>query len=104
MKTPLTLSLIFAASNLSLADEGEAIMESVRQVAVLQDSQDLHGAIRKGRNKTPLSMFLRGENIQFALNGGKEYFLLSLGLRCFLGPALGQFLFDFCCLPGCLDP
>ena len=79
MKAILTLSLIFAASNLSLANEGEAIMESVRQVAVLQDSQDLHGAIRKGRTKTPLSMFLRGENIQFALNGGKEYFLLSLG-------------------------
>jgi hypothetical protein len=79
MKEILTLSLIFAASNLSLANEGEAIMESVRQVAVLQDSQDLHGAIRKGRTKTPLSMFLRGENIQFALNGGKEFFFLSLG-------------------------
>ena len=79
MKAILALSLIFAASNLSSANEAEAIMKSVRQVAVLQDSQDLHGAIRKGRVKTPLSMFLRGKNIQFALNGGKEYFSLSLG-------------------------
>jgi len=79
MKSILALSLFFATSNLASANEAETIMKSVRQVAVLQDAQDLHGSIRKGRTKTPLSMFLRGKNIQFALDGGKEYFLLSLG-------------------------
>ncbi|MDA7882332.1 outer membrane lipoprotein-sorting protein [Akkermansiaceae bacterium] len=78
MKAILALTLLVASSGLSSANEAETIMQSVRQVAVLQDSQDLHGAIRKGRTKTPLSMFLRGKDIQFALDGGKEYFLLTL--------------------------
>ena len=78
MKAILALSLIFATSGLSSAQDAETIMQSVRQVAVLQDDQDLHGAIRKGRTKTALSMFLRKKNIQFALDGGKEYFQLTL--------------------------
>lgn len=78
MKAILALTLFFAVSGLSSAQNAELIMQSVRQVAVLQNEQDLHGSIRKGRVKTSLSMFLRGKNIQFALNGGKEYFLLSL--------------------------
>ncbi len=55
------------------------IMRSVRQVAVLQGDQNLNGVIRKKSKKTPLTMFLRGQDIQFALNGGKERFHLRLG-------------------------
>lgn len=53
-------------------------MSSVRQVAVLQGDQDLNGVIRKGAQKTPLTLFLRGKDIQFALNGGAERFHLRL--------------------------
>lgn len=57
----------------------EEIMESVRQVAALQNEQTLHGEIRKrGKKSIPLSLFLRGEDIQFALNGGAERFHLRL--------------------------
>lgn len=54
-------------------------MSSVRQVAVLQGKQNLNGQIRKGSKKIPLTLFMRGENIQFALNGGVERFHLKLG-------------------------
>lgn len=53
-------------------------MQSVRQVTALQQKQDLHGIIRKGGKKVPLSLFLRGEDIQFTLDGGKERFHLRL--------------------------
>ncbi len=53
-------------------------MSSVRQVAVLQGAQDLNGVIRKGAKKTPITLFLRGKDIQFALNGGVERFHLRL--------------------------
>ena len=60
------------------AQTAEEIMSSVRQVAVLQEDQDLTGAIRKGGAETPLTLFLRGKDIQFALNGGAERFHLRL--------------------------
>lgn len=60
------------------APTAEQIMSSVRQVAAFQDEQDLSGVIRKGRSKTPISMFLRGKDIQFALKGGEERFHLRL--------------------------
>lgn len=78
MKAVLAISLFLTASGLSSANEAEAIMKSVRQIAVLQDAQDLHGQIRKGSKKTQLSMFLRQKDIQFGLDGGKEYFMLRL--------------------------
>jgi len=53
-------------------------MSSVRQVAVLQGKQTLNGQIRKGAKKIPLTMYLRGKDIQFALNGGAERFHLRL--------------------------
>ncbi|MGJ8696248.1 MAG: outer membrane lipoprotein-sorting protein [Verrucomicrobiaceae bacterium] len=78
MKSLLTICFSFLVTPLSLAQDAEAIMNSVRQVTALQQEQDLHGFIRKGSKKTPLSLFLRGEDIQFALDGGKERFHLRL--------------------------
>ena len=60
------------------AQTAEEIMQSVRQVTALQKEQNLQGHLRKGGKKTPLSLFLRGKNIQFALDGGKERFHLRL--------------------------
>ncbi|MDA7877901.1 hypothetical protein N9A89_07540, partial [Akkermansiaceae bacterium] len=71
----LLLSLFsFALVPVASAQNAEQIMQSVRQVTALQQEQDLHGSIRKGGRQTPLSLFLRGEDIQFAIDGGKERF------------------------------
>jgi hypothetical protein len=71
-------ALLFAISPLAIAQTAEEIMSSVRQVAAFQDEQDLSGVIRKGSAKTPISLFLRGKDIQFALKGGAERFHLRL--------------------------
>ncbi|MFT6180205.1 MAG: hypothetical protein ACI9NQ_000657 [Paracoccaceae bacterium] len=78
MKAIATIILSLALSPFSQAQTAEEIMSSVRQVAVLQGSQDLTGVIRKGSKKTPLTLFLRGKDIQFALNSGAERFHLRL--------------------------
>jgi len=54
-----------------------AVIRQARMAASLQQS-DLHGVIRKGRTKIPVSLFLRGKNIQFALNGGALRFHMRL--------------------------
>lgn len=71
----LILALVFSPVAAQTAGE---IMQSVRQVTAFQKEQTLHGALRKGGKKTPFSLFLRGKNIQFALDGGKERFHLRL--------------------------
>lgn len=78
MKAIATIILSLTLSPFSQAQTAEEIMSSVRQVAVLQGSQDLTGVIRKGAKKTPLTLFLRGKDIQFALDGGTERFHLRL--------------------------
>ncbi|MDA7891469.1 outer membrane lipoprotein-sorting protein [Akkermansiaceae bacterium] len=65
-------------SSLAQAQTAKEIMESVRQVAVLQKEQILTGVIRKGVKKTPLNLFLKGKDIQFTLNDGTEGFHLRL--------------------------
>ena len=70
------VAVIVCLSSFSRAQTAEDIMSSVRQVAALQGPQDLNGAIRKGAKKTPITLFLRGKDIQFALNGGAERFHL----------------------------
>lgn len=72
----IALSLVFSA--LAPAQTAEEIMTSVRQVTVLQKQQTLNGVIRKKSKKTPLTLFLRGENIQFMIDGGKDGFHLRL--------------------------
>ncbi|YCM45585.1 outer membrane lipoprotein-sorting protein [Verrucomicrobiaceae bacterium 227] len=71
-------ALLLAISPLASAQTAEEIMSSVRQVAAFQEDQDLSGVIRKGNAKTPISLFLRGKDIQFALKGGAERFHLRL--------------------------
>ncbi|MEJ6582228.1 MAG: outer membrane lipoprotein-sorting protein [Akkermansiaceae bacterium] len=71
----LAIPLLAHGQEKPSADE---IMSSVRQGAAFQDEQDLSGVIRKGSAKTPISLFLRGKDIQFALKGGAERFHLRL--------------------------
>lgn len=73
-----TFFLTMILSSFALAQNAKEIMESVRQVTVLQKEQTLTGVIRKGTNKVPLNLFLRGKDIQFTLNGGAEGFHLRL--------------------------
>ncbi len=78
MQVIVALAIIFSLSLVSYGQSAEEIMGSVRQVAALQGEQDLKGVIRKGSVKTPLTLFLRGKDIQFALDGGAERFHLRL--------------------------
>lgn len=49
------------------ADEAaERILKSTRYAATMQVQQDLHGFMTKKGKRTPLSLFLRNENIQFS--------------------------------------
>lgn len=53
------------------ADEAaERVLHGARYAATLQN-QDLHGSMRKDGKKTPVSLFLRGENIQFQYKMGE---------------------------------
>lgn len=78
MKPLLALVLILSTPLTAFAQDAEKIMENVRQVAALQNNQALQGNIRKKSSRTPVSLFLEGGNIQFALNGGRERFHLRL--------------------------
>ena len=71
-------AILLAISPLVHAQSAEEIMSSVRQVAAMQEDQDLSGVIRKGSNKTPITLFMRGKDIQFALKNGEERFHLRL--------------------------
>lgn len=54
-----------------------AVIAEARMSAALQQT-DLHGAIRKGRQKTAVSLFLRGKDIQFAVQDGGQRFHMRL--------------------------
>lgn len=58
-------------------DAGQ-LMERARIAATLQQS-DLQGEISKGSTKLPISLFLRGENIQFTTGEGRKRFHMRLG-------------------------
>lgn len=60
------------------AQTAEQIMADVRQVAGLQQEQDLHGHMKGNGKKVPMSMLLRGEEIHFQIDEGKEAFALRL--------------------------
>lgn len=57
--------------------DAAAVIAAARMSAALQQS-DLQGVIRKGRQKTAVSLFLRGKDIQFALDGGARRFHMRL--------------------------
>ncbi|MFT6864339.1 MAG: hypothetical protein ACJAVK_002904 [Akkermansiaceae bacterium] len=78
MKTIGLLAFSIALSSFSLAQNAEQIMSAVRQSAVLQENQVLQGVIRKGPKKVPITLFLKGQDIQFVIDGGKEGFHLRL--------------------------
>ncbi|MGE9271584.1 MAG: outer membrane lipoprotein-sorting protein [Verrucomicrobiales bacterium] len=72
--------LIILASVLEVsAQSAEQIMDRARIAATLQN-HDLHGTIRGGSNrgKTPIHLFLRGENIQFTTHNGARRFHMRL--------------------------
>lgn len=74
MKAPLLFSLIFSlvCGYQAVADEAaERILANTRYAVTLQTQQDLHGYMSKNGVKTPLSLFLRKEDIQFFYKVGK---------------------------------
>ena len=66
----VTLFCSFAAmmAPLSVSADAQAdkILATTRYAATMQTQQDLHGHMSKNGKRTPLSLFLRNENIQFS--------------------------------------
>jgi len=61
-------SFATALGPLTVSAEAEAdkILATTRYAATMQTQQDLHGYMSKNGKRTPLSLFLRNENIQFS--------------------------------------
>lgn len=72
------LSLVVVLCGSSLAQDAAKIIEHARLAATLQNN-DLRGTIRKGSDKTWVSLFLRGKNIQFTTGEGEQRFHMRLG-------------------------
>lgn len=56
---------IGGAAQLKADEQADRILQGARFQAALQQNQDLHGSMRKNGVRTPVSLFLRGEDIQF---------------------------------------
>ncbi|MGJ8657170.1 MAG: outer membrane lipoprotein-sorting protein [Akkermansiaceae bacterium] len=73
--TTMVVATMSALSTMSAyADEAaEKVLRGARFAATLQH-QDLHGHMKKDGRQTPVTLFLRGENIQFQYKvSGKDY-------------------------------
>ncbi len=72
----MVVGVLAVASPVVNADEAaERVLRGARYASTLQH-QDLHGVMRKGRMKMPISLFMRGKDIQFLYNtkdGGKRF-------------------------------
>ena len=64
----LLCSFLVALAPFSVSEEisAERILAATRHTATMQTQQDLHGFMSKNGKRTPLSLFLRNENIQFS--------------------------------------
>ena len=75
--TVMFLSLVSLVP--AAAQTAEQIMAEVRQVAGLQEHQDLKGFMKSRGKKTSFDMFLRGKEVHFRIDDGKDAFALRLG-------------------------
>ena len=55
-----------APLNVSADAQADKILASTRYATTMQTQQDLHGYMSKNGKRTPVSLFLRNENIQFS--------------------------------------
>jgi len=73
---------ISALSTMSVKADAaaEQVLRGARYAATLQN-QDLHGQMKKDGRKTPVTLFLRGENIQFQYVVGNAYKVFHMQLK-----------------------
>ncbi|MEO1857148.1 MAG: outer membrane lipoprotein-sorting protein [Rubritalea sp.] len=57
---------VLAPLSVSADAQADKILATTRYAATMQTQQDLHGYMSKNGKRTPLSLFLRNENIQFS--------------------------------------
>ena len=72
---PILLALSLMASDAALAQQPDAktILEGARMSATLAKlDEGLSGNLRKGNQKTPVTLFLKGKDIQFQFSENKE--------------------------------
>lgn len=84
---PLCLLLLSAPVLHAREPDARAILEGARMSATLTRLDDgLRGNLRKGRERTPVVLFLKGENIQFQFsekNGPWQGFHMRMGDEAF---------------------
>ena len=84
---PLTALLLSAAAAPAQQPDARAILEGARMSATLTHlDEGLRGDLRHGREKTPVVLFLKGENIQFQFsenNGPWQGFHMRIGDEAF---------------------
>ncbi len=81
IKTFFAALLVFASA--AAAQDANEMIRRVRLSATLMQS-DLQGQIRSanGRTKTPISLFMRGENMQFHLESGERFHIRMGDEKC----------------------
>ncbi len=84
---PLTALLLATPPLHAQEPDARAILEGARMSATLVQLDDgLRGNLRKGRDRTPVVLFLKGENIQFQFsekNGPWQGFHMRMGDEAF---------------------
>ena len=90
MKKPSLFSLFatflavatFTMASAQAANQPDAnkIVHGVRLASTLQHN-DLNGTLRKNGKRTPIGLFLRGENIQFQYKTGKKWTVFHMRLK-----------------------
>ncbi|NWK54493.1 outer membrane lipoprotein-sorting protein [Verrucomicrobiaceae bacterium N1E253] len=78
---PLSLTpCVEAADDIKAAIQAERIVKGVRLASTLQNN-DLNGHLRKKGKRTPIGLFLRGENIQFQYQENKVWQVYHMRLK-----------------------
>jgi len=73
------VATVFSSVTASADAAAEQVLKGARYAATLQN-QDLHGSIKKDGKKSPITLFLRGQDIQFhyQINGVAKRFHMKL--------------------------
>ncbi|MGB0774757.1 MAG: outer membrane lipoprotein-sorting protein [Akkermansiaceae bacterium] len=81
MKKFLTILTLAALTSISAADQAaDRVLSQVRHMTTLQKN-DLKGTLRKKGKRTPIALFLRGQNIQFQFYKDKKWEKFHMRLK-----------------------
>lgn len=80
LTTLISLCLLLVAHNAMADAAADRIVNGVRLASTLQQN-DLNGTLRKNGKRTPIGLFLRGQNIQFQYQENKKWNVFHMRLK-----------------------